>query len=90
MSLLDGSSKIALIVSYDSPSSMEIWNVYRDGDVAHFQNQLFWPDNLPRGCIASEISQHIQERTVKTEDGDLISEWDVAMLDIEEFVRPSD
>jgi hypothetical protein len=32
---------VALIVSYygNPASNMEIWNVYRDGDLAHFQNQ---------------------------------------------------
>ena len=39
--LVEGASKIALVVSYDDPkasSNMEIWRVYRDGEWGHFQN----------------------------------------------------
>lgn len=48
--LVEGTSKVALVVSYDDPkaaSNMEIWRVYRNGEWAHFQNQLLPYSSLP-------------------------------------------
>ena len=90
--LLEGNSKVALIVSYDDPkaaSNLEIWSVYRDGEWAHFQNQLLRFDSLPHDFKVSEMNRYIQDRAVTTEDGDRISEWDVALRDIEVFLRNS-
>lgn len=90
--LLGGNSKIALVVSYDDPkaaSNLEIWRVYRDGEWARFQNQILPYDSLPPDFEMPEISRYIQERTVITADGDPISEWNVAIRDIESFVGRS-
>lgn len=88
--LLGGNSKVALVVSYDDPkasSNMEIWRVYRDGEWAHFQNQLPWYSDLPHNFDVSKMSQYIQDRVVMTAEGTLISEWDVTIRDIESFLR---
>lgn len=88
-SILEGSPKAALVVSYDDPSAasnMEIWRVYREGEWAHFQNQLLPYTSLPDNFNVSEISRYIQDRTITTEDGDRISEWDVHIRDIETFL----
>jgi hypothetical protein len=90
--LVDGSSKIALVVSYDDPKAsynMEIWRVYRSGEWAHFQNQLLFYSSLPDGFDVSEISCYIQDRATTTANGDRISEWNVALRDIELFLRRS-
>jgi|SRR5579885_106402 hypothetical protein len=90
--LLAGNSKVALIVSYYDPkaaSNMEIWRVYRDGEWAHFQNQLLWCSSLPDDFEVSEISRYIGERSLTAESGDRISEWDVPLRDIELFLRHS-
>jgi len=90
--LLGGNSKVALVVSHDDPkaaSNLEIWRVYRDGEWAHFQNQLLPYNSLPADFEVSEISRYIQERTVTTADGDPISEWNVAIRDIELFLSRS-
>jgi len=90
--LLEKNSKVALVVSYHDPkaaSNMEIWRVYRDGDWAHFQNQLLWLDSLPEGFKVSEMSCYIQDRAVMTADGNRISEWNVPLRDIEVFLRNS-
>jgi CdiI N-terminal domain len=91
-SLLEGNPKVALVVSYDDPktaSNMEIWRVYRDGEWAHFQNQLPWYSALPHPFEVSKLSQYIQDREVVTAEGNRISEWDVAIRDIESFLRSS-
>jgi hypothetical protein len=87
--IVEGRSKAVLIVSYDDPkvaSNLEIWRVYRDGEWAHFQNQLLPYKNLPDDFRVSEIVRYIDERAVRTADGDSISEWDVAIRDIESFL----
>jgi len=70
-------------------SNMEIWRVYRDGEWAHFQNQLPWYGDLPHDFDVSKMSQYVQDRVVTTAEGNLISEWDVAIRDIESFLRSS-
>lgn len=88
--LLEGSPKAALVVSYDDPnaaSNIEIWRVYRDGEWAHFQNQLLPYSSLPDDFEVSEMSGYIQDRAVTNADGDRISEWDVAIRDIELFLE---
>jgi hypothetical protein len=90
--LVEGTSKVALVVSYDDPkasSNMEIWRVHRDGEWAHFQNQLPWYSDLPHDFDVSKMSQYIQDRVVITDEGNRISEWDVAIRDIELFLQRS-
>lgn len=91
-SLFEGNRKAALVVSYDDPkaaSNMEIWRVYRDGECLHLQNQLLPYSNLPHTFEVSEISQYIPDRVVITADGNRFSEWDVAIRDVEVFLRRS-
>src|ERR1051326_4178063 len=90
--LVEGSSKVALVVSYDDPkasSNMEIWRVYRDGEWAHFQNQLPFYSDLPHNFEISKMSEYIQDREVITAEGNRLSEWDVAVRDIELFLQRS-
>jgi len=90
--LLDGNPKVALVVSYNDPhpdSNMEIWRAYRDGELVHFQNQLPWYSDLPKEFEISEMSRYIQDREIVTAEGNRISEWDVAIRDIELFLKRS-
>ncbi len=90
--LVEGASKVALVVSYDDPkasSNLEIWRAYRDGELAHFQNQLPWYSDLPQEFEILKMSHYIQDRVVITAEGNRYSEWDVAVQDIELFLRRS-
>lgn len=90
--LVEGNLKAALVVSYDDPkaaSNMEIWRVYRDGECLHFQNQLLPYSNLPHTFEISEIIRYIPDRVVINTEGNKISEWDVAIRDVEMFLRRS-
>ena len=89
--LLEGNPKVALVASYygNPASNMEIWRVYRDGELVHFQNQILWYSTLPSGFEVLKLSQYIQDRAVVTQEGDRISEWDVPIRDIELFLRRS-
>lgn len=87
--LVEGASKIALVVSYDDPkasSNLEIWRVYRDGELAYFQNQLPWYSDLPHDLEISKMSEYIQDRLVINADGERYSEWDVPIRDVEAFL----
>jgi CdiI N-terminal domain len=90
-SLFEGKLKVALVVSYDDPkasSNLEIWRLYRDGEWVHFQNQLPWYSNLPHEFEISEMSNYIDDRKVMDADGkNRLSEWNVALRDIEMFLR---
>jgi len=77
---------------YDDPkasSNLEIWRVYRDGEVAHFQNQLPWYSDLPSDFQISEMSRYIQDRVVISAEGNRYSEWDVPLREIELFLERS-
>jgi hypothetical protein len=90
--LVEGNPKVALVVSYNDPkasSNMEIWRVYRDEGWAHFQNQLPFYRDLPHDFEVSKMSRYIQDRVVITAEGNRISEWDVAIRDIEIFLQRS-
>jgi hypothetical protein len=90
--LLKGSRKVALVVCYNDPrfsSHQEIWKLYRDNELVHFHNQLFWNDRLPADFDASRMSTYIDDRTVVDEDGNKISEWDIPIRDIELFLQTS-
>jgi hypothetical protein len=87
--LLEGNPKVALVVSYGDPkvaSNIEIWRIYREGEWAHFQNQLLAYSNLPDNFEVSKIEGCIPDRTLINEDGNRISEWDVPIRDIERFL----
>ena len=88
--LLDGKPKVALVVSYNDPkasSNLEIWRVYREGEWLHFQNQLPWYSDLPKEFDILEMSRYINDRVVMNIEGDGISEWHVAIRDVEMFLR---
>jgi hypothetical protein len=85
-----GCPKIALVVSYDDrkvASNMEIWRVYRGREWARFQNQLLPCTSLPDDFEVLDMSRYIPDRIVTTAEGHRISEWDVAMRDIESFLQ---
>lgn len=87
--ILNGNSKAALVVSYNDPraaSYTEIWRIYRDREWVHFQNQFLQYRSLPDKFDISEISRYIVNRVLINEDGNRVSEWDVALRDIESFL----
>jgi len=90
--LFQGNLKATLVVSYDDPkaaSNMEIWRAYRDGEWIHFQNRLLSYRSLPREFEISEIGRYMEERVTINAEGDKISEWNVAIRDVEMFLSRS-
>jgi CdiI N-terminal domain len=93
MALFKGSPKVALIVTFgdrEFASYIEIWRLYRDGEWVHFQNQLLFYSSLPPEFQVSAISQYIDDRKEVNDEGNRISEWNVALRDIELFLHRSE
>jgi CdiI N-terminal domain len=91
-SLFEGSTKVALIASFDDPKAshnMEIWPFYRDGDWIRIQNHLLFYDSLPPEFAVSDLNHFLKDRVVVNDDGNPLSEWSVSLRDIELFLHRS-
>ncbi|WP_405135709.1 hypothetical protein [Nocardia sp. NBC_01388] len=78
-----------LAVSMRDPKTsnfVEVWPLYRDGDVVHVQNQLIFLDQLGHEFDPLEPWNSVAPRTTADEDGEVISEWTVSIKDIEGFL----
>ncbi|MFE3024139.1 hypothetical protein [Nocardia tengchongensis] len=86
---LDGETVACLPVTMSDPKTtnfVEVWALYRDGDVVHVQNQLIFLADLDHDFDPAEPWRSVDPRATVTEDGDAISEWTVQVTAIEEFV----
>jgi hypothetical protein len=63
------------------------WVLYRDGDSVHVQNQLLIFENLMAAFEEEEPWKSIGPRKILSEEGLAISEWRVALSDIEDCVH---
>jgi CdiI N-terminal domain len=87
--ILDGTAKVALIVSYLTPdvsSNLEWWPIYRVGETVYFQNQLLMFDQLETPFTPENPYASLQNRKSISGTGDPISEWSVNLSDLEEFL----
>ena len=78
-----------LITSLTDPKTanfLDWWPIYRNQEVAVFQNHLLFLDTLPRVFTPDNPYQFIPEHRTKTDEGGEISEWTVPVKDIEEFL----
>jgi hypothetical protein len=86
---LAGDEKAVLITSYVNPreaSNLQWWSLYRgDADIVHVQNHLPFYDQFDREFSVAEASSFLHDRTTVSEDGDVISEWDVPLADVKLF-----
>jgi len=88
--LFEGYDRSALVASYVRPPDSEFlmwWLMYREGEVVHVRNEL-----LPYSQLATPFSiddpwSSIRDRTVRTEDGFEISEWDVPIEEFSKFIE---
>ena len=91
-SIVEGGSKAALITSYHDPlysSNIEIWPVYRDGELVRIQNHLPWYDSFPPDFKVSELNIYMGDREEIDDEGHRLSEWSVTIQDIREFLERS-
>ncbi|GAB2559931.1 hypothetical protein [Nocardia heshunensis] len=86
---VDGESVSCLAVAMGDPKTtnfVEVWPLYRDGDVVHVQNRLIFLDQLDHDLDPARPWGSLGERATVGEDGTAISEWTVSMADIEGFL----
>ena len=88
--LLDGKNRAALITEYVSPESathLEWWPMYVVGNEVFIQDHLLFYDQLPKSFSIPTAFSFLRDRRTTSEDGKKISEWVVAMPEVEEFAR---
>lgn len=63
------------------------WVLYREGEKVYVQNQLILKKNLTGGFNPLDPYSHIPKRKTETDEGDKISEWEVTVQDMREFLK---
>ena len=70
----------------DSPGHFRAWILYREGELAYVQDQLYpWPDIQPK--FDDEQLVEIGQRQTHTEEGERISEWSLPMTAVAAFLQ---
>jgi hypothetical protein len=90
--LLVGASTSCLATSVLEPSSanfVEVWPLYREDAKVYVQNCLLFLDQLSHEFDPSAPWESVYPRSVLGEDGQRISEWQVSIDDIGEFLERS-
>lgn len=90
--IADGARISCLVVSMIDPETanfVEVWPLYRDGDVVHVQNQLIFLDQVGHDFDPSEPWNSVSPRAIADDEGEAISEWTVSVADVEEFLDVS-
>jgi hypothetical protein len=87
--LLSGAAVSCLATSVTDPpitNFVEVWPLFLSGDDVYVQNQMVFLDQLPHEFDPSAPWDSVGSRITVTEDGDEISEWQVSLNDIREFL----
>ena len=90
--LLGGASTSCLATSVLEPSSanfVEVWPLYREDSKVYVQNCLLFLDQLSHEFDPAAPWESVYRRSVANEDGQRISEWQVGIDDIGEFLERS-
>lgn len=84
-----GQTKSAFIVDMYNPSKTPFimwWPIWRRDNTILVQNQLLLFRNLTVAYESTNPYIHIGERTTKNENGEAISEWQLTLKDIQDFI----
>jgi len=63
------------------------WVLYREGENVYVQNQLIFRKYLTGEFNPLDPYAHIPKRETETDEGDKISEWEVKLHDMREFLK---
>lgn len=88
--LLNGKTKVPLIVEYIDPSrasKLIWWPMYRVEDTVYIQNHILWYEQLAEPFSIGNAGLSLRDRQTHSEDGQLISEWSVSLAEIEKFAN---
>jgi hypothetical protein len=90
--ICNGHHKSCLIASMFNPTSANfifLWTLYLDGDIVHVQNHLLFLDGLESPFLESEPYASVRDREIINDEGEKISEWDVNINTIKEYLASS-
>ncbi|MGB7282332.1 MAG: hypothetical protein WBE13_08735 [Candidatus Acidiferrum sp.] len=88
--LLHGNDRAALITEYVGPQDathLEWWPLYVVADEVFIQNHLLFYDQLTEPFSTQNPFSFLPDRRTMNEEGEKISEWAVALPEVEEFAR---
>ncbi|WP_433592750.1 hypothetical protein [Nocardia sp. CA-145437] len=91
--IVGGESVACLPVTMGDPKTsnfVEVWTLYRDGDVVHAQNQLIFLGELGHEFDPGAPWRSVGARVTVGEDGEAVSEWTVKITAVEEFLESGD
>ena|SRR5215467_6992418 len=87
--LVGGASTSCLVTSLTDPGNSEYvvtWPLYRSDDEVFVQNQLIFLNQLGRRFEPQAPWEFIEPHAIIDEDGHQISEWQVQLKDIQDFL----
>jgi hypothetical protein len=91
--LIDGEAKSAFVTSFVPPSHalhFVWWPCYLSDETVYVQNQLRFYEQLPSPFDVDSLYDYIEDRkTVSADDGALISEWQMPLEWLRDFLRRS-
>jgi hypothetical protein len=64
-----------------------LWPAYKDGEVVYVQHRLLLPETVKGSFDPSNLYAQVDERRTLSEDGEPISEWQVSVEDLANFLR---
>jgi hypothetical protein len=87
--LISGQEQSALITSYVPPDSSDLlmwWPLYREGEVVHVRNELLFYSQTTVPFSVDSPWASIQERRKTNDEGLEISEWDISLACVHDFL----
>jgi hypothetical protein len=92
--LLSLDSSTSCLVTY-IPSGLPegivtLWPLYREGDIVHVQQHLVFPPDMTPQIPVDTPWELVRPRNTVNEGGRRISEWDVDIADVREFLAKRD
>ncbi len=87
--IVHGEEKSCLITSMDDPNIANFifwWPIYREGNRVFIQNQVLFLDDERISFNPIDPFASIKDRETLTESGLPISEWEFALIDLEQFL----
>jgi len=90
--LVSGEPRSCLIASLSDPRSANfvfLWSMYAMGGNVVFQNRVLFLDEVDERFDPSDPYRHVGPREAVSTGGEPVSEWDVPVESIAEFLRGS-
>jgi hypothetical protein len=90
--IVSGGTVSCLITSMIDPGSANFifwWTLYRSDRIVYFQNQILFLSSIAGPFDVEHPERHVRERSVRTEDGEEISEWKTSVEALQAFLQRS-